>query len=315
MRKNLCSLVLFFAFFSVASLAAAAPISLRLLWKQGQRFQIYWDTEQEIDQVAMGQKMRVLQNIGTGYLFETLAVTPKGEAQVKITFKKVVFKLQTAGQVVEYDSARPAKEVHPMAQGFAALLDQHFSMKIDAEGRVLSLQGVDAMFRSVMERIKGGSPEQRAQMATQLQQQFGDQALRQMMEQMMAIYPEKPVNIGDSWEKSLVMTGAVPMILKRKWTLVALRGKFAFLRLEAAISPNTQGKPLQMGPISMRYELSGKQTGTLFVEMESGFPMRGRSTQDLKGKIYLTAPNAQANAQQQQIWPIQIKTNVQFKPF
>lgn len=291
----------------------AQAIDLHLRWKQGQRFQIYWNTEQIIDQVAMGQKTQIQQTIGTGYTFETRSVQDNGVARVLVGFKRIYFKVQTPQGVLEYNSEKPPKQVPPLAQGFAALLGRQFTMGINSQGKVLALEGVDKMIDDVMGSLKAGDAQQRAQLQLQLKQQFGNEALRQMMEQMMALYPGKSVKIGESWSKTLNMGGAVPMILKRQWTLVALRGGFAFLRVKADVLPNKKSPPLRMGPLELRYNLTGHQTGTLFLQLESGFPMRGKSKQFLEGTIKVTskAPNVPPNMN----WPVKIDTTIDFRPF
>lgn len=291
----------------------AQAIDLQLRWKQGQRFQIYWNTEQIIDQVAMGQKTQIQQTIGTGYTFETRSVQDNGVARVLVGFKRIYFKVQTPQGVLEYNSEKPPKQVPPLAQGFAALLGRQFTMNINSQGKVLALEGVDKMIDDVMGSLKAGDAQQRAQLQLQLKQQFGNEALRQMMEQMMALYPGKSVKIGESWSKTLNMGGAVPMILKRQWTLVALRGGFAFLRVKADVLPNKKSPPLRMGPLELRYNLTGHQTGTLFLQLESGFPMRGKSKQFLEGTIKVTskAPNVPPNMN----WPVKIDTTIDFRPF
>ena len=229
--------------------ARAHAVELQLHWKKGQAFKIYWNTEQVIDQVAMGQKTQIQQTIGTGYIFRTIDVKAGGIAKVEVLFKRIYFKVQTIQGVFEYNSAKPPEKIPPLAQGFAALLGRRFVMEITSHGKVVGLEGVDKMLEDVMRSLQAGSPQQRAQLQMQLKQQFGNVALRQMMEQMMAIYPERSIKVGESWSKTLRMGGAVPMVLKRRWKLVALRGGFAFLRVNAQILPNKLGKPLQKSSV------------------------------------------------------------------
>lgn len=291
----------------------AQAIDLHLRWKQGQIFQIYWNTEQFIDQEAMGQKTQIQQTIGTGYTFETRSVDTAGTARVLVGFKRIYFKVQTPQGVLEYNSEKPPQQVPPLAQGFAALLGRQFTMEINSQGKVLSLDGVDKMIEDVMGSLKAGDAQQRAQLQLQLKQQFGNEALRQMMEQMMALYPGRRVKIGESWNKTLQMGGAVPMTLKRQWTLIAVRGGYAFLRVKADILPNKNSPPLRMGPLELRYNLTGHQTGTLFLQIESGFPMRGKSKQFLQGTIQVSskAPNVPPKMN----WPVKINTTIDFRPF
>ncbi|MCB9638619.1 MAG: hypothetical protein H6727_06900 [Myxococcales bacterium] len=293
--------------------ARAHAVELQLHWKKGQAFKIYWNTEQVIDQVAMGQKTQIQQTIGTGYIFRTIDVKAGGIAKVEVLFKRIYFKVQTIQGVFEYNSAKPPEKIPPLAQGFAALLGRRFVMEITSHGKVVGLEGVDKMLEDVMRSLQAGSPQQRAQLQMQLKQQFGNVALRQMMEQMMAIYPERSIKVGESWGKTLRMGGAVPMVLKRRWKLVALRGGFAFLRVNAQILPNKLGKPLRMGPLSLRYNLAGNQTGTLFVQLESGFPLRGKSKQFLKGTIKVSSKTAKLPPNMN--WPVKINTTVDFRPF
>jgi hypothetical protein len=141
----------------------------------------------------------------------------------------------------------------------------------------------------------------------QLKEQFGDEAIRAQMEQMLAIYPEKPVAIGDSWRRRSSITAGFPMLLESTYTLRGRKDGLALVDVVTKLSRNPDGKPLKMGPATLSFDLSGTQQGQFSIAEASGWVERSDLKQKFGGTLKMEgAPNTTEPLS----WPIEAEVEI-----
>jgi hypothetical protein len=264
-------------------------VDLRLRLQQGQSFGVLWTMEQEITQQLPQFEQKMSQTIRMGYTHDVLQIDAAGAAVMTCTYHSVFCKLDGPMGVVEYDSSNPPDFVPPAARGFAALIGESFTATIAADGTVTDIQGVGQMLDRMVERLELPPGPMGDSLKGQLRRQFGDQALREGLERMMAIYADRPVVVGDSWTKQVALSVGMPMILENAWTLKDRRDGMAIIDLRSSVKPNPEAPPLEMGPMKIRYALSGEQTGIIEIDEATGWTVRGKLTQHFSGDMTMEA--------------------------
>ena len=310
MKKNrisiICSVV--FAFVCVTltqcggGSSSGEKIELKLNLTKGQVFSLEMSTDQEISQKIMGRRMDINQQIKLTFDFKVLEADDTGY-NIEVVYKGVAYHMEGPTGTVSYDSEDPPDVVPQLAKGFEALVGQSFTMELSPKGDVLDVSGVDLIVSRMVDNLNLPSGAQKDMIKNQMQQQFGDESLISSMEGVMSIYPEKPVGIGDSWKKRFIMGGPMPMVLKNKWKLKDRKNGIAHVHVESDVEPSTGGKPVKMGMISINYEISGDQEGTIQIEESTGWTIEAEIEQNMKGKVKAMG----------QSWPISIKGIVTLK--
>jgi hypothetical protein len=69
-------------------------------------------------------------------------------------------------------------------------------------GRVLDMQGVDAMLQTMASKIDIPNPQIREVMQAQMKAQFGADNIKRMTESSGAVYPDKPAAVGETWVRA-----------------------------------------------------------------------------------------------------------------
>jgi len=213
---------------SVISLTAACggeetidKLPLRLSLREGESLSLRVVTDQNVSQTVMGQKVEIAQKIGFDFTFLVDAVDADGTTMVQVTYDWVMMEQDGPTGKVVYNSADPPTRVPDMAVGFAALVGRGFAMQMSAEGRVQDIQGVDALITGLLEELDLPEGTAADDIEQSLRNQFGEEALKENMENMMAVYPEESVGIGDSWTRTIIISKGFPIILDNTWTLKA----------------------------------------------------------------------------------------------
>ena len=276
-------------------------ISLKLNLKQGESYNIRVTIDQKISQTIQEQLQEISQTIGIGYVFYVEDVASDKVMTVKITFNFMQLKMSGSGMNLNYDSSNSSGYVDPAAQGFAALLNQSFSMRITSDGLVKNVEGIDELLKRVIDSIDIADNTVKASIVKSIRDQFGEKAMKETMAKMMAIYPDKPVGIGDSWGKETVNTTGFPLKIKNKYKFKSSQNGNAIIDIKGDIK-SSKSSGIDMGGVTLYYDISGKQSGEMSISETTGWMICSKITQELSGEVEM---NTQG---QRMSWPISINT-------
>lgn len=286
------ALVLAVATGAAGTAAAADKVELKLRLDEGQTYMLNMTVKQAITQTVMDQEQTIDQTMAFGISLKTTKVDADGAMTIEVKYDSIFFEQDGPMGATTYDSADPPDEIPMQAKGFAALVGRGFTMKITPTAKVLELEGIDKMLDEILEFMELPEGPMLDQMKEGLKQQFGDEALKQQMQQMFATYPDKPVGVGDSWTAEANLTGMMPMVLKNTYKVTAIADGVVTLDGESTVEPIKDAEPVKMGPMTMKIEMSGSQKGTMQIGEKSGLPLKASIDQDLAGTITMTPPGS-----------------------
>ena len=287
------SLLLVFALFASLS-HAADKVSLKLRLKEKQSYSIRMTLVQKITQSSGGEEQVINQKMRYDYTFDVKKIDEGGIAAIKVTYDSVLWEQQHGKMSLKYDSSQPPEELPLQAIGFASLVDSGFVMTMSPDGRVGEVKGMDALIDDMLTKMAGAFKKRGRdieqmlpEMRENLKKQFGDKVIRESMEQMVAVYPEKPVSVGDSWSRKIISTVGYQYIIENTWKLTGRKEGLALIDVNSAIRSNPDAEPLKMGAITMKADLKGSQTGTLQMAEATGWTSKAAIEQKVAGKLTL----------------------------
>lgn len=275
---------------SCTSIAEPAPtpapeIELRLRLQQGETYKLRVTADQKISQTIKGLPLNMTQTIAIGFSYSVSQVEADGTASGKVTCQSLLYKMDGPLGKMEYDSSNPSADVPPMLKGFAALVGESFLMKISSDGRIQDIQGADAMMERAVKRLDVVPQATRESIERVMREQLGSQALKEKIENVVAIYPDKRVGIGGSWQRNVATFLGFPMILEHTLTLKAYKDGVATVGVRSVIKPNPEAGPVTIGAGRINFSASGEQEGTIDLQQTTGWPLRGKLTQRFSGQI------------------------------
>ncbi len=280
-------------------------LDLKLRLEPGKSYGAKMIADQTITQTLMGQTQTITQSIGMGYTYQVQSVDPDGSMWVKITYDWVSYKQDSPMGKVSYDSANPPATVPQAAIGYAALVGRGFSAKITPTGEMTDVRGADQMVAEILGAMNLPAGSARDQVEALLRTQLSDEALKDSFEKAALFYPDKPVAVGDSWSGQIALASGMPMILDTTWTLKARKNGVATVETRSDARPNPGAKPLELAGMSISYELSGVQSGSMDLDEKTGWLLGGTLKQDVSGKVSAMGTS----------WPITIVSNIRFEPW
>lgn len=275
---------------------AAEQIELKLHLTPGQSMRQELKVEQQIDQSMMNQPaMKMTQLMGFTMRFEVLdRPANPGGAWVKLTYTRVQFVQDGPMGHMAYDSEDPPASVPMMARGFQGLVDRTLQVQFDADGEVVTIEGIEAMIDQVIASmdLPEGPAKDAAEQATR--SQLNQDTMKQMMSMGSAAFPDRPVAVGDQWDDQQAMGGMMPMTIQSAYTFDAFDDDTATLAFDGKVMPNPEAQPFAMGESDMDMEFTGTMTGETVLDRQTGWTRSALITQDLDGGMTINTADGQS---------------------
>jgi hypothetical protein len=259
-----------------------AAVQLQLKLPQGKTYYAKSTFDQHITQTVMNQQQVIDQSIGMGLKWDVLEVDSQGNMRIRQTFIWAAYQQTNPMGSVEYDSAKQATPTAG-AEPFAALLGQGFVVKLSPKGDVLDVNGVEEMRAAVLKKLPPGA-DQRPEMSA-VAMYLDKNSVKEMLGANLAVYPDKPVEVGQSWSKKQTVKLGFGIITDSKWTLQKREDGMDIIATTATLRSDPSSPPMETAGMTMKFDITGTAEGTLRVEEATGLIRLDQSRQQLKGNI------------------------------
>lgn len=243
--------------------SAASAKMLKFDFEKGKGYDYEMTTS--LDQEIMGQTMKMDMS-----MYYSLDVKDDDGDSKTIESKVDRFKMKSEvmGMNIDVDTDQPIPEgddKNPLVMVkklFGAIKGQQFSMKVNAEGKVLEVSGFDDMAQTIVESL-GVDEEEKEQMKKQFADQFNAESMGDQFERMWYIFPNKEVKVGDSWEKTSKISGTMPGNYHSTYKVTDIEGDM--VTLEEKTKVDSEGEE-----DNVKVKMKGDITGTIVVDSRSG---------------------------------------------
>jgi hypothetical protein len=261
----------------VLSVQAGQKVQYGLKLAKGRSYDVRMVSDSNIVQESQGQEARSQVSLGFGYRFDVNAVEPNGTANVDCTVTWVKFRQKSPQAEMVYDSSDKEHPIPAEVQGFgpAGLLGERFSARITPQGQVQQIRGIAAMRRSMEKKLPEGPTRDQAMQGLSEEQLTA--SVKEYFLRPLAIYPDKPVGIGDSWSRSET-SGIAPYDSQTKWTLKARKAGVLIIDADTTMKPKPPSE--QRGAV-----MSGQSHGQIEIDDATGRIVSSRTTQAMSGQM------------------------------
>ena len=301
--KNILAIFMAVMILSVAIsfVYADEKVDLRLRLEKGQSYKTKMAQDLKINQTIPGQQgqqqtITINQKNETKTIYTVEDVQSDSTLVLKVTYDGMVFKQENPdpNQKIEYDSADTSIAVGPLTAILDAIVGQSFTITITPDGHVKEIKGADALLERIQGKINEIPDAQtRAGVEVNVRRQYGEETLKVNTENSFNMYPDKPVTIGDTWQRKTTMNQGFPMIIDTIYTLKERKNGIAVIDVFAMIQTNKDVGPTEMGPMKLQYNMSGSVTGTMEMQESTGWPIRSNESLRLTGSIIVQRPEMQ----------------------
>ncbi|MBS1616215.1 MAG: hypothetical protein JST06_08885 [Bacteroidetes bacterium] len=254
------------------------PIELKLHLQPGSQYTYSIQTNTSTEQKPMGQSIASTQEMLMEMTYK--AGEPQDGLQpITVTYDRLRMNMKSPVGDIGFDS-KDSTHSDPKLAMLGSMVGKQFVMQVSPDGDIQKVEGLDVIISSIGDTT---TPEGLA-IHRQMAETFNDTAVRSLMRQSLDIFPNKPVQPGDSWTKSYNMDmNVMQMKVENLYTLKSISGNTAHLELKAKINGDgTADMPEMKG---VKISLNGEQTGTMDVDIATGLVSKGDVNWNINGSM------------------------------
>jgi hypothetical protein len=276
------------------------PLDLSLNLDSGSSYLCVMEMNQDVTQTAGGHEQMFKQELLMSWRYDVIGRNDSGDIDIKLTYTRIKVKQDFGFQSSEYDSDSPPEYIEPSMKGYGSVVGSKLDIRIGRKGDIKDLRGVDSMLDKMIEDLDLPDSPAKEEMIAAIRSQFGEDALRQSLEQITGFYPELPVRPGDQWSSEKLVTTGFPMEVVDDYTLRSRENGVATIDLSSVISSSPDSEGVRMGPVSIFYDIAGSQNGSIEVDESTGLPIRSKIDMNLSGTVKASG----VPDEEPQSWPI-----------
>ena len=178
-----------------------------------------------------------------------------------------------SGKSVSYDtnSAKPSnKDIAVSWSIYKAMTGQKYTMKVDQNGKVVSVDGLPAIKTSILNSVKKQVSAEEFKFFTQvIDNSLNKEAISSQFEETMNIFPKKTLDLNESWSDSQkIDKGPMKGSISLKRTLANIDDTNTTITVSG--TQNLKGTESQQG-VSMSANNNATDDGKILVDTQSGW--------------------------------------------
>lgn len=237
----------------------------------------HYVSDQVITQKIMGMSQKVAQVTEIFLVQEVESVDENGNAKIKVTYERVKSSVENAITGKQTYDSEEGDEDSPLAAGYGMLIGKAFHMTMDKQSRIVDVTGVE-------ELMAGMFGDDDDEVSKVLSKSFGPEAMKKNLQQMALVFPDVLVGEGDTWGENYELAGEFGLGVETTYKVDQVDADNVVLALEGSVK-TAENSSIDMGVMSMEYDITGEQTGTMEINRKTGMLTKSEIQQELEGKV------------------------------
>ncbi|TAJ11098.1 hypothetical protein DMA11_18305 [Marinilabiliaceae bacterium JC017] len=256
--------------------------------KVGETYGFEQLTTQEIHQVITGMANDMKNTIGGEITFLVKSKIDNGYL-MDVKYESLKFKMESAVMNMAFDSKnRDANNNEMLNMAFDGIIGKNFEVKMDKTGKINSVTGFEAALEA-MAKQAGSNAAMMAQVTESLKQQFSDEAMKQSLEMLTAMFPAEKRKVGESWEIETRTLKPIGMNVRNTYTLTdASKGNWV-IKGKGEVQTDKEAK-MKQGAMTQSFDLSGTMTTESVFDAASGWVKEVKQEQTIEGQVAIESP-------------------------
>ena len=265
----------------------AQKLDLKLNLQKGSTYYQTMTSITVINQTLGDKKIDVKVNV-EGKMSYKVNEAKNNQYNLDVKYERLSMKMYLPNNITMEFSSETKETSDQMSAMFSkimgALTQTPFQVEMSNKGKIISIKNVDVIFDNMFNSFPDLSPEQKAQIKSQIGQSFGPDQFKSNFEMMMAIFPEKLVATGDKWKVESTSSSQMSLKTSGEFQLLSQSGELSTIKGISQVTVADKDAFMNANGIEMKFDMTGEQTMELKLNKRTGWLEEGKLSQSLKGK-------------------------------
>ncbi len=292
------------------SLSAQDYVELNYKLKTGSEFSLSQESRSETYITVSEVIQRTTRDYNNKMSIKVTDANP-GKFILSWAYTDIKFNFNAKNQNI-YVDAKTDHPDEPLQGALKLMLNQSFTVEIQGNGSIVKVDGLDALLDKASEAFAKLKSDERDAYKKLLKDQFGTDAFRGWLEQLLVIYPVHGIKNGTQWEESVPLRGGLKGRIDLYWNLQHWDGQTAKINTNGNIKTDkVETFTIEEG-IQATASIDGTLTTNYLINRESGFPSIAVQNTEMKGE-YVYLANRKKQLKKDLKVPVKIVTNASYK--
>lgn len=294
----------------VLSLSAQDYVELNYKFKTGDAFELQQQSRSETYITVNDVIQRTTRDYNTKMNVK-VAETGAGAFVLQWAYADIKFNFNAKNQNIFVD-AKVANADEPLQGALKLILDQPFTVEIQSTGMIKNVTGLDALMDKASAAFSTLKSDEQAAYKKLLKDQFGSDAFRSWLEQLLVVYPVHGIKNGTQWEESVPLRTGLKGRIDLYWNLKHWDSQTAKIDGQGNIKTDKVETFTVEEGIQATAAIEGTQTTNYLINRESGMPSICVQNTEMKGE-YIYLANRKKQLKKDLKVPVKIVTNASYK--
>lgn len=228
-------------------------------------------------EITSGMDFKVNENLGGKYL-------------MNVSYSSLVMKMNSPMGEMTFSSKNESGDIFSTIM--KAMVGKEFNIEILRNGTISKIENIDNIFGGIFKSFPEISEPQKQQILAQLRQAYGKKAFKGNIEMITAIFPNRKVKVGESWNNSVKLEAGMSGVMNNTFTLKDIKPNAIFIEGVSLISTENKDAYIQVKGMPTKYDLVGKMKTSYKIDPQSNWIVEGIIEQEVSGEVTIkTNPN------------------------
>ncbi|TKC03664.1 DUF6263 family protein [Pedobacter frigoris] len=234
-----------------------------------------------INQTVSGQAMNINMTVNGKVKYNVVSIE-NDVYNMDVSYTGLSMKMEMPGGGMSFDSEKK-DTTDIMSTILSKMKNKPFQVKMTRTGKILEVKNVGTLFDNILNGFPNISQEQKEQIKSQINQSYGDKAFKGNMEMLSAIFPDKAVAKGETWNISTQLEAGMPFLVNSIYKLNDVTATQYVISGDAKMSSTAKDKEVIQNGFPMMMDMNGTYTSTINVDKATGWVASASFNQQIKG--------------------------------
>ncbi|NSL89145.1 hypothetical protein ECE50_020040 [Chitinophaga sp. Mgbs1] len=292
------------------SVGAQEYMDLRYNFNKGELFELEQKSKSETYMTVNAIQQRTTRDYNNLISIEVTEVNP-GKAILTFRYKELKFNFNGKNQNI-YVDAKVSKPEEPFQAGLKKMLDQPFTVDLQTSGIINKIDGLDNLLDNAATAFSSLKKDEQEAYKKLMKDQFGTDAFRGWLEQLLIMYPAHGIKTGTQWEESVPLRGGLIGRIDLYWNLQTWDAQTAKIGGTSKINTDKVQLLTLEDDIKATAEISGSTSSNYLINRSSGLPSICVQNTEMNG-TYTYKVNRAKRIKHDLKVPVKVVTNASYK--
>src|SRR4030095_2998288 len=283
------------------SITGKEMVQMKYVVKKGDKFSykmVAKTSNMENSPATEGKEVKQDNEINYYYMKEVTDVDGSGIITYKVNFDSINIASQMGAQNVKYNSnLNDSIKQNPAFMQYNAVINNPFYMRVSPSGEISDVYGLEKIYENLCKSLGDTLKESDKQ---QIKESFGEESIKEILQQEYQICPKDPIAADSSWMKSFNTTVLFfEVVNNAKYTLKGIEDKKGQKIINVDALLNTEFKSKEATERGMKVSIEHSETsvsGRISLNLSRGCVSSKQTTTTMRLDLKLSAQGQTAKS-------------------